>query len=276
MICIKKIGEMQTAAGTFISNPTQTSLQELKTAFQTAWLSWQNAAQYEFGPAEEVFLRNSLNNFPADTEQIDDNIASGSYDFDQPDDYDKGFPALDYLLHGLAQNDAATIDQFSNASGEPYRTYLTAIITDMLERVTHTRDAWINGYKQTFLENTGTAAGTSLSLIINGLNHNFELIKREKIGIPAGVLTSGFTNPDRVEAFYGGSSLALAVAALEASKSLFLGRNVTGNNGTGLDDYLSAANVKKRRATFGGSHQKSIRCHYWACRRLRCTAFQCS
>ena len=69
------------------------------------------------------------------------------------------------------------------------------MVTDIQERVNHTYNGWTNGYDETFINNTGTAAGTSLSLIINGLNENYEMIKREKLGVPSGVLTLDFPNP---------------------------------------------------------------------------------
>jgi uncharacterized protein len=111
--------------------------------------------------------------------------------------------------------------------------------------VTHTHTGWNSGYRETFVGNTGTAAGTSLSLIINNFNQNFELIKREKLGVPSGVLTLGFANPDKVEAYYSGQSLPLAIRGLEACENFYLGRAANGSNGTGLDDYLVAANALK-------------------------------
>ena len=49
---------------TFNNNPTDATLTDLQSAFHNVYLFWQPAAQYNFGPAEEVFLRNSVNNFP--------------------------------------------------------------------------------------------------------------------------------------------------------------------------------------------------------------------
>ena len=233
--------ELQTSA--FIAAPSTNTLLDLHAAFQAAYEAWQSAAPFEFGPAEAVFLRTSLNNFPTDTAAIESNINTSTWDFDQPDRFDKGFPALDYLLYGLSDFASDIIATYS--ADQQYRDYLVALVTDIKERVDQTIVGWESDYKNTFISNTGTAAGTSLSLLINNLNQHYELIKREKLGVPSGVLTLGFANPDKVEAFYSGQSAKLALLALQGSERLYLGTKQDGSNGLGLDDYLEAANAQK-------------------------------
>ena len=242
-----KVDELETQTQLFLTLTDENELSKLRDAFQAAYLSWQAAAQYEFGPAEEIFLRNSVNNFPVNVSQVEFNIENETNNFDQPDTYDQGFPALDYLLYGVAGNDnlVETVTVFSvNANKEKYKNYLNAIVTNIQEKVNFTFDKWENGYRDSFIGNTGTAAGTSLSLIINGWNQNFELIKREKIGTPSGVLDLNFPLADKVEAYYSGISAQLAVVSLEASRNLFWGFG-NGTNGVGLDDFLDEVNAEK-------------------------------
>jgi uncharacterized protein len=237
-----KVDAMTTASMSFTNNPGQSELEAFRTAWFDAYLSWQSAAQYNFGPAEEVFLRSSVNNFPLNIDETNANIQSGTYDFNIPDDYVKGFPALDYLLYGIGTNDTEILEKFTtNADAPKYIQYLTDIVADIKSRVDHTYNGWTSGgYDETFNNNTGTAAGTSLSLVVNQMNENYELIKREKIGIPSGILTLGFTNPTKVEAYFSGRSLELANAALAATKQFYLG-----GNGIGLDDFLMEIEAKK-------------------------------
>lgn len=241
-----KVTIMAQKAGEFTSQQDELSLGQLRTAWREAYLVWQVAAQFEFGPAETVFLRNSLNNFPADSAAIEANVASGTYDFDQPEAFDKGFPAMDYLLYGVGETPAEVVAFFSGQSGTKYRQYVSDLVDDIKQRVDKTHTEWtIGNYRQAFIDNTGTAAGTSLSLVINNLNQNYELIKRDKLGIPSGILTLGFTNPKNVEAFYLGISIELATAAVEASKQFFLGNNLSGTVGLGVDDFLKNKNAEK-------------------------------
>ena len=206
-------------------------------------LDWQRVAQFEFGPAEKVFLRNSLNNFPLNEEALEINIQSESFNADNPETYDKGFPALDYLLY--KDDFMTTLAFYQSPTAELHKRYLTKVINDIHSRIAQTYKGWMEGYADTFINNTGTAAGSALSLIINNLNQNYELIKREKIGIPSGVLTLGFQNPKLVEAYYSGLSVHLATAALKAAEDLYLGKSEPETNGTGLDDYLQQIGVKK-------------------------------
>lgn len=242
-----KVDALTAQTQLFLTSTDESELEKLRTAFQEAYLVWQMAAQYEFGPAEEVFLRNSLNNFPANVSQIEFNIENETNNFDQPDTYDQGFPALDYLLYGLSGNDnlVEIVTIYSvNANKDKYRTYLSNIVSNIQEKVNATLEKWENGYRDTFVENTGTAAGTSLSMIINGWNQNYEFTKRDKIGTPSGVLDLNFPLPDKVEAYYSGISVQLAIASLEASRDLFLGFG-DGTNGEGLDDFLDEIKAEK-------------------------------
>lgn len=233
--------DLQTATTAFLQNQNDETLTAARTALQTAWLQWQAVAQYSFGPAEDVFLRNSVNNFPLNTEETIAKIENADYDFTSPDAFDKGFPAAEYLLYGVGGSPEAVLDFYAtDANAALYADYLNAVINDIKTRTDSTANAWQNGYRDDFVANTGTAAGTALSLIINGLNQNYELIKNEKLGIPVGALTLGFANPESVEALYSRNSTALLTAALQATRDFF-----TGKEGLGLDDYLRAVSAQK-------------------------------
>lgn len=239
--------DLQIRTTAFVETPTITNLSTLRSSWQKAYVSYQQAAPFQFGPAAEVFLRNSLNNFPLNVGDLEENIRRGTYDFNNPDGYDKGFPALDYLLYGLGADEAAIVTAYvTGPQAEGYRRYLSAVVDDMVARVNQVQAGWTTGgYRAAFIQNTGTAAGSSLSLIINQLNEHYEQTKRDRIGIPSGVVTLGFTNPDKVEAFYSGLSIDLALAAVRADRELYLGWNVDGVDGPGLDDYLNAVRATK-------------------------------
>jgi predicted lipoprotein len=237
-----KVEDLNAKTTDFQANSNQTNLDALRLSFNTAYISWQTASPYEFGPAAVEFLHNSLNNFPLDTAIVNEKIQNSDYDFTSPDAYDKGFPALDYLLYGIGANDAEILSKYATTSTQTLHSfYLGNVVNDIKNRVNNTFDAWTNGtYKTEFIANTGTAAGSSLSLIVNSFNQNYEYIKRDKLGIPSGVLTLGFTNPTKVEAYYSGRSVALATAALSASLDYYKGKN-----GLGLDDYLQKIGTMK-------------------------------
>ncbi len=241
-----KVSDLQQKTDNFSDNPNTTTLAILRTSWKTAYLAWERCEPFEFGPAADVFLRNSLNNFPVNAPAIDQNIQSGSYNFDNPEAYDKGFPALDYLLFGIGADDAAIVAKYTaDPLAANYRQYLLDLVTDIAERVTQTQDGWVSGYRDVFVQNTGTAAGSSLSLVVNNLNEHYENIKRDRLGIPSGVLTLGFTNPDKTEAYYSGISAELALEAVTWSRRFYRGTNFTGGENTGLDDFLNYIDATK-------------------------------
>ncbi len=236
--------QLHAAAFDFAEVPSVQALEAVRVAFETAYLDWQDVAQFDFGPAEEAALRATLNNFPLDTAALEAKVAQEDYGFSDPNTFNKGFPALDYLFFGLSeQSDAAIVRAFEDDPA--YAAFLTAQTAFIAEAVKSVNDTWKNTYRDQFVASEGTAAGTSLSQVINGLNEHYEIIKRDKIGIPAGVVTLGFTNPEKVEARYSGLSLALAQRALEAAAHFYAGISQDGQNGPGLDDYLEAVNATK-------------------------------
>ncbi|MDX1666572.1 MAG: imelysin family protein, partial [Saprospiraceae bacterium] len=174
------LNQLQTAVKSFTQDPDQTQLSIARSLWESAYLTYQRTGIYEFGPAETVFLRSSLNNFPVDTAQIEENVSTGIYDFSSFDSFDKGFPAMDYLLFGLGESDADIIAAYSTGDrAAAYGQYLQDMVADMKERVDLIVAEWVGGgYREEFIANTGTAAGTSLSLIVNNLNQYYEAIKR--------------------------------------------------------------------------------------------------
>ncbi len=234
----ERLEKLHTAAEAFSTAPSVQALDLLKSEFESAWIQWQYVAQFNFGPAEQVSLRGSLNPFPTQPALIHQHIENSFWNLDAPMTYDKGYPALDYLLYGIAGSSEEVLGYF--VQHPQAGIFLTDNTNWMLEKAEFVLQEWQSTYRDAFLSNTGTAAGTSLSLIVNSLNEHYELIKREKLGIPIGIQTLGIPNPDRVEAPFSGLSLLLLQSALEASEAYF--RGLTGQ---GLDDYLDAAEAQK-------------------------------
>lgn len=235
------VDDLQLAVDDFLASPDPNTLGTAQEVFKETYRRWQYVAQYQFGPAEEVGLSMSVNNFPADIALIQSNINSGKTDFSQAEAFDRGLPAIDFLLFGAAESKDAIVGLFADDSAvkDNYHAYLRNIITEIRAKTDQVVNKWTKeGFRESFLAASGTAAGASLSQIINGLNEHYEFIRREKLGIPVGALTLGFTNPEKSEAFFSGISLELAIAATTAAQEFYLGRGVDGVNREGIDDYL--------------------------------------
>lgn len=235
--------ELETTAENFKTERTAEQLETLQSTLKDARLAWQDVSPFQFGPAESILLRTSVNTYPSDTDKIDENISSGEYSIGSIDNQDAaGLPALGYLLHGVGNSTEEILAMYtSDTEAENRMNYLLDNISFIKKQVnTATNDWQTSGgdYISTFLseDNSGTDVGSSLGMLINSYILHYERFVRDgKIGIPAGVSSAGVKRPTSTEAYYGGYSLELAIANLEQIERIF-----TGGNAKGLDDNLEA------------------------------------
>lgn len=232
--------ELQAAVAAFAANPTAATLTAVRGEYQQAALAWQTVSSFAFGPAEDQMLRSHINIFPTTTSQVESNVSAGSYDLQASANVAaKGLPAIDYLLYGKP-NEAELLALYTTdgqaANRKKYLQDISALIKQQAET---TVNAWTGGYAATFKQSPGTAVGSAVANLVNQLNFEIDLIKRSKVGIPAGKFTANTPLPEKTEAYYSRSSLVLLKKAIQAQKALFAGTAANGNNGPGLDDYLN-------------------------------------
>lgn len=235
----------------FAADPTETRLADAQAALKTARLAWQDAGLFQFGPAESVALRTSLNTYPVDVQQVEANVATGEYILGAVENRDAaGLPTLGYLLHGIGATEDEIIAAYTDAPDAAGRlAYLRDNVAFVAEAVDATAEAWSPGsdYLGMFLSeaNAGVDVGSSLGMLVNAYVLHYERFIRDgKIGIPAGVRSAGVPRPTSTEAYYGGYSAELAAASLRAAQRLFLGNAANGAAGTGLDDYLRSLDAE--------------------------------
>ena len=234
------VHELQTSIEAFAPNLTSANLNDVQSKLKTAYLNWQKVSHFEFGPAETVGLRSSVNVFPVDETQVESNVSSGTANLDAlSNKVAKGFPALDYLLH--ESENSTLLVKFSNQNRIKY---LQDVVADLKTKVVAVNTDW-GDYKNTFKTSTGTDVGSSTGILINTLTLHFEKFFRDnKIGIPSGVRSSGISRPEFCEAQHGEYSVELVLANLQAMKRLFIGTEVYG-----LDDYLQASDASTLSST---------------------------
>src|SRR5687768_5397685 len=95
----KTLDSLEQAFETFTISGSQNDYFLVKQQLNNSYLKYQHISPYELGPAENIIVRMNFNVFPTDTNQINANIKSGSYNLSSVSNLDaKGFPALDYLF----------------------------------------------------------------------------------------------------------------------------------------------------------------------------------
>ncbi len=233
------LSALSSATNTFVGDINETNLSNLRAAWLQAYTSWQRVSMFEIGRAETITLRDFTNIFPTSAASIDASITSGSWNLELPSSRDQqGFPAMDYLLHGIDVSDAGIVTKFQN--DQNYQTYLQDIVARLIDLTDQVVDDWQNGYRDEFVGNDGSSASSSVNKMVNDYMFYYEKAFRAgKVGIPAGVF-SGSPLSDRVEAFYAQDvSKVLFDEALQATIDFFIGKHF-GNTGQGesLKSYL--------------------------------------
>ena len=226
----------------FNSNRDIENLENLQLQFIEAYKYWQHIEMFNIGYAEEIYYASKMNIYPTNVSRINDNINGANFDLDNnPNQYSaQGFPAIDYLLFGLGQNNSEIINIYlENQNDNPTLVYLSLLATKMHNNTADVLDYWINN-RQEFINSTDNSASSSLNMLANDFVYYYEKgFRANKIGIPAGVW-SGLL-PQNVEAFYRKDiSKILAKEALTACTKFFNGTHFNGQfSGDGFYDYLA-------------------------------------
>ena len=227
----------------FDNNRDITNLQQLQNQFIEAYKAWQHIEMFNIGYAEEIFYASKMNIYPANISRISDNINAANIDLDSnSNQYSaQGFPAVDYLLFGLAEDNQSILNIYLS-SGQDNLTmnYLNILSNKMVENTDSVIDYWQSN-KESFINSSGNSSTSSLNMLSNDFVYYFEKgLRANKIGIPAGVWSGEL--PQNVEAYYKGNiSKLLAIEGLQASHNFFNGIHFGSNqiDGEGLYDYLA-------------------------------------
>lgn len=241
---------LKAASDAFVAETNQENLNFLRAEWEDAYIAWQNVEIYDIGPARDVVMRSFINTYPTNAGNINNLIESQNYNLFDPNLNDEqGFPALDYMLFGLAENDAELLVLYDNDSnGEKYRQYLSDVVNRINSLGNQVLENWQNGYRDVFVQNSGSSANSSTNRMANVFMEFYEVrLRNGKIGFPAGVYSGGEPQPGRVEALYKRDlSKTLVLEALNAHQNFFNGNAVDANTSAeSFADYLNFLNTLK-------------------------------
>ena len=244
----------------FVSSVNEENFKLIKDNWLIAYKSWQYIEMFDIGKAEEINFSPRMNIYPVNTERTDLNISNRVDDISNPNNYSsQGFPALDYLIHGIAPSESDILDIYLTADNSfeinNHLKYLKLVSNQMLELTNTVIDDWENSYRDTFVSSTENTATSSINMLTNDFIYYYEKrFRANKIGIPAGVFSGG-TLPDRVEAFFKKSvSKTLAIDAIDAITKFFNGvsfDNNTSESGLSFKDYVEFLETKKNDSPLG-------------------------
>ena len=244
---VSRLDDLNASASIFTETPTLENLVDLRSAWLSANIAWQKVAFFEIGKAEEITLVNFTNIYPVNTEDLEKTIQSGEYNLASVSKQDEqGFPAIEYMIYGIKGSDQEIVDLYLQEQvNNRYKTYLLDLTARLQSLAESVLSDWENGYQETFVNNDGSEATSSVNKLVNDYIFYYEKhLRAGKIGIPAGVFT-GSEAPEKVEGLYSGTSKALFMASLDAMQNFFNGQheNLSLNaSGESLKTYLKFVN----------------------------------
>ena len=135
----------------FNSNRDIETLENLQLQFVETYKYWQHIEMFNIGYAEEIYYASKMNIYPTNVSRIVDNINGESFDLDNnPNQYSaQGFPALDYLLFGLGENNFEILDIYlDNQNDNPTLNYLSLLVAKMQANTTDVINYWTNNRQE--------------------------------------------------------------------------------------------------------------------------------
>lgn len=226
-----RVNDLNLKSQQFVDDPTANNLEAAQSSWQSAFLAWQSANAFNFGPAGEDGLRKSLieeiGTWPVATTKVEVAITNEDHSLSGFDRDARGFLAIEYLLFRGETNGNNVLDEFVASTSR--QDHLKALTNDLVERVNQVVDDW-KVYEADFIANDGTDVGSSLSQLYNEWVRSFESIKNFKIGLPLGKRPGQTqSEPGLVEARYSETSLAAIAAHLQAIERIYYGGGVNGD-----------------------------------------------
>ncbi|WP_034057626.1 imelysin family protein [Lacinutrix jangbogonensis] len=226
----------------FVANVNQANLETLRTDWFSAYKTYQAVQMFQIGKAKEVFFEAQMNIYPTNTTDIENNIATGNYDLSNVNNNDAvGFPAVDYMLYGLADSDSAILEVYTNVN---HKNHLSDLINRMQLLTNTVVTDWTSSYRDGFVVNTNNIESGAVNQILNAYVFYYEKrLRADKVGTPSGVFSST-PLPSKVEALYKeDNSKELLLVALDAVQDVFNGKAYNSNiEGESYKTYLMGLN----------------------------------
>lgn len=200
---------LDVAVDNLVSAPGQEQLAIAQDAWRATRRAWRETEAFRLGPSESQHTATRIDWPAANPDQIDAEVAgsaslSSAY-LDTLGAPKVGLQAIEYFLFD-AGGDAAVVNGLAGTGNGRRRAYLSALATNVRERVTELRDAWepTGGNFGADLVDSGIGGNTFPTLkaafdeVVNRMIFTAENVEEEKLGKPLGVDGAG-PRPDLAE-----------------------------------------------------------------------------
>ncbi len=235
--------EFKTAVNTFEQSTTTQNLEALQQKWELVHTNWMWANAYNFGPAGEQGITKRLveevATWPIDTLAVNTKVISLDTAFADFKRDARGLLAIEYLLFDAQKTNAQIVSTFNSNTNRT--AYLIALTNKVQAQIVNVLNQWNNGYRDAFIANTGTAVGSSISMMYNEFVRDYEAVKNFKLGIPLGKKAGQTgTEANKVEALFSGKSLTFMQENIKAVENNWQGKSRAGSDALGWKDYLES------------------------------------
>lgn len=234
-----KLNALESTSNSFIGNPTDINLlNELRSDWYEAYCSWQYVEVFShFELGEEILYGFKMNTYPTDINRTK-NIINGIAKFNPAFLNNQGFPALEYMIYGIASDDNKIMAGLNNSNALEL---ISSLVSEMKNN-TNTIITWWRNNRASIVDDNTSTATSSLNLLTNDFIYHYEKgFRTNKFGIPSGYFSGGATFPDKTEGYYAGNiSKSLALHSQNSISKIFEGISYNDNAqvGESLYSYL--------------------------------------
>ncbi len=215
---------------------------EFVEAYKNAYTAYQRAAVHNYFSTENQALVRNTNLYPIDIDVLNNLIENNLYNFSTTSqERANGFPALDYLIFG---NESESFYELLSSSDKTVE-FIIQLCSSINDRANRIVEDWSGSLKDNFIQNGGTALGSSISVQLNNsLIYYEEHIRENKAGLPIGLIGPNDSpipaDPTKIEAYHNSVyeqsedfTLLQLKTSVEEMENIYLG-----GIGQGYDDLL--------------------------------------
>ncbi len=215
-----KLDELESAATNLKPELNDQNIADLKNKLNEAYLAYQSCSMFDFGPGSINGLpyTERFDTYPTNQSLVKDNAKAGVTDVNSLFKSQVGFPALEFLIYAA---DTVFTEGRNSLSEDLIHQHLLALIGDMKLKTNELLNEWKSSYATSFASNTGTADGSSLSLLANAFVFDFEArLRNIKLRIPAGYFSAG-PQPEKGSAYFSDNGFTVLSTQFASLKALY-------------------------------------------------------
>lgn len=258
---ISSTTSLRDAALNFSENKTEDQLENTQRVWFETLSIWKNIELFEVGDIADSFIHFQINEWPSNTEFIDDFIAGEDIINEtfiaSRGASSKGISGAEYLLYA-EETTTETLATFISADNAERRTsYLIAITENLIANSQELKERW-EAYAPTFYSSLESGLDGSQNQLANAMITLSEQIVIRKLGNALGDQTGGNIDITELENFRSEVSLESIEQNVQTLYDAYTGNYRSDIIPWGFDDFLFLVNADSLDQTIRASFEENL------------------